>query len=521
MKLKRIAIIFSLLLVVFSGAAFFAKKAEASLTFQEWIDDTEMGEGNMEQWQDEGWGNDIFSLTSIFIGKDLTLLQGKEPGKTFANAKGALPSTIKLIGQLYKPPASGTLYLADTLQRIGGKQAYAQGIGFVGLQPILPIWRGFRNVTYAILTIVFVVIGVAIMFRTKVSPQAVITVQNALPKVIGALLLITFSYAIAGFMIDITYLVLALVIRLLMSAGLSLPGGQSFQDLVNFNMIDALQLVLGSIPWITVEALAAVLGAIIFGLLGGLIGNLPGILPGAAAGLVIGPVLIGLIILIYILFNLMKFFFALMKCYVNALLQIVLGPLQIIAGAIPGMQTSMGFGTWLQRLMANLLVFPISALFLIIAKMVIDAGSQGLWAPTLLGQGQTGGIMGGFTALTGGGLLTVSIGLGVITILAKLPDLIVQSVFAIKPSPFGETVGAGLAGFGAGAMAPVRGALGVAQPALTGGALGLVDQRLGRMETSPTGGSRTIMGKSISDVRGGVKKFRDYLAQQKKSTPAP
>jgi hypothetical protein len=40
-----------------------------------------------------------------------------------------------------------------------------------------------------------------IMFRTKVG-QAAITAQQAIPNVVIAMLAVTFSYAIAGLMID-------------------------------------------------------------------------------------------------------------------------------------------------------------------------------------------------------------------------------------------------------------------------------------------------------------------------------
>ena len=46
-----------------------------------------------------------------------------------------------------------------------------------------------------------------IMFRSKVG-QAAITVQQAIPSILIALLAVTFSYAIAGFLIDLMYLMM-------------------------------------------------------------------------------------------------------------------------------------------------------------------------------------------------------------------------------------------------------------------------------------------------------------------------
>ena len=72
-----------------------------------------------------------------------------------------------------------------------------------------------------------IVIGFMVMFRRKIDPKTVITVQNALPKIVLALLLVTFSYAIAAFMIDLMYLVMAIIINLLVSAA-----SQSFLALI-------------------------------------------------------------------------------------------------------------------------------------------------------------------------------------------------------------------------------------------------------------------------------------------------
>ena len=42
------------------------------------------------------------------------------------------------------------------------------------------------------------------------SPQTIVTIQSALPKIVVTLILVTFSYAIAGFMVDLVYVVMGL-----------------------------------------------------------------------------------------------------------------------------------------------------------------------------------------------------------------------------------------------------------------------------------------------------------------------
>jgi hypothetical protein len=133
---------------------------------------------------------------------------------------GALGFTNSLIASLYAaPPASGVMYLADLWHnKFLGKPAYAQGVGFKGLQPILPLWRGFRNVVYLLSSLIFIIIGIMIILRVKISPQAIVTIQSAIPQIITTLILVTFSYAIAGLAIDLMYLFQDMAIATLFTA---------------------------------------------------------------------------------------------------------------------------------------------------------------------------------------------------------------------------------------------------------------------------------------------------------------
>src|SRR3989338_8030073 len=117
------------------------------------------------------------------------------------------------------PPASGVMYAYDLLQNAGlAKPAYAQGIGFAGLTPFLSFWKTSRNIAYAVLIIIMVAIGFMIIFRMKIDPKTVISVQAAIPKIVLTVIIITLSYPIVGFFIDIMYLAMAILINLLVNA---------------------------------------------------------------------------------------------------------------------------------------------------------------------------------------------------------------------------------------------------------------------------------------------------------------
>ena len=115
------------------------------------------------------------------------------------------------------PPASGVAWTYSGLENAGfvPKTLAAEGIGMGSIQPFAKIWKIFRDVTYLLLVVVLIAIGFMVMFRTKINPQTVISVENSLPKIIIALILITFSFAIAGFMIDLMYMLIAIIISIL------------------------------------------------------------------------------------------------------------------------------------------------------------------------------------------------------------------------------------------------------------------------------------------------------------------
>ena len=127
--------------------------------------------------------------------------------------KSAMAGLAKSTLAMYQhPPARSSEYIADVGRTLGfiPKKVEAQGIGFSGLQSMLPLWKTFRNIAYALLAVIIIVVGFMVMFRKKIDPKTVVTVQNAIPRIVIALGLVTFSYAIVGAMIDLIYLAIVL-----------------------------------------------------------------------------------------------------------------------------------------------------------------------------------------------------------------------------------------------------------------------------------------------------------------------
>lgn len=123
---------------------------------------------------------------------------------------GALGATTSLIGMLYlNPPVRTADYLASLGEQFGVvKEARAQvvGSGAAVLSPILSLWQVSRNISYVVMIIIFVIIGLMVMFRQRINPQTVITAQAALPGLVIGLILITFSYFLAGLISDTAFI---------------------------------------------------------------------------------------------------------------------------------------------------------------------------------------------------------------------------------------------------------------------------------------------------------------------------
>jgi len=364
---------------------------------------------------------------------------GKVPFWVPGGLSGTASNTIASIYS--NPPASGIQYFAQMKDNfLGIPAAYAQGVGFQGLQPLLPVWRAFRNVVYILSSLIFIVIGIMIMLRVKISPQAVINVQNAIPKLITALILVTFSYAIAGLIIDLMYVVQSVVLATVFTGlGKSLATSllnpstpnvsTSFANLSNFNWGSVFFLSIKNIPILVFSSIGAIIGAIV-GFFVGIPVPVVGNVIGAIAGAGIGGLLFALIVGIMVLFLVVKFLFGLLKCYVTLIFKIVIAPLEIGMGAFPN--SKLGFGSWIMDVLANIAVFPVSLIFLVLVNVISEssAGPPTLWSPSIIN-------FGGLTS----GAVPALIALAGLMLLAKLPEMIPEFIFMIKPSPWGQAIG--------------------------------------------------------------------------------
>lgn len=406
------------------------------------------------------------------------------PDGDLAKSGGAIGFMGNMIAALYTPPLHTADYFQNLASNFGiNKNAYAQntgGAGFQGLTPLIGIWTAFRNIVYLFLVIVFVVIGLAIMLRVKIDPRTVMTIQNQIPKIIIGILVVTFSFAIAGFLIDLMWVFIYLIYGIF--SGMSTEIASSIAGLKPEAMVGTSPLGVqgfGGISSIANKAGTSILGAVT-NLLGLGVVDLspmnvivhsisigvgtyvtlftPGIhvfgnsivvdRAGAGALAAVGtdatlrwilPYLIAYLVIFIALFTaLFRLWFVLIISYVHILIDVVLAPFWIIGGIIPGSPISLT--GWLRDLIANLAAFPAVIAMFMLGKVFMErfgktpAPETQNFVPPLIGNPGDPSLIGSL------------IGLGIILITPNIVNILKTALKAPKVD-----TGGALKGLGAGA----------------------------------------------------------------------
>jgi len=254
-----------------------------------------------------------------------------------------------------------------------------------------------------------------ILFRTKINPQTVVGIENALPRIIVSLMLVTFSYAICGFLVDFVYLGNSLVKTIFTGGGLgsditSLVTGWSDADKLDiFFLIDP-----GNGLWGGENIIDTVIGGI-----KGIFTSVS--LPGKINGI------LELVIAFVLLSTTIKIFFALLTRYVSIFLLTIFSPLAILWNALPGQSDTAG--KFFKNFAVAVLSFPAVYLFLNLSSYVAKPGNFNATSlpPFSLPIGVA-------TIQQYGAL----IGLGMLMIIPQIPSVI-EDALAVKPSGLGQS----------------------------------------------------------------------------------
>ncbi|MFS8130511.1 MAG: hypothetical protein ACMG57_00885 [Candidatus Dojkabacteria bacterium] len=195
--------------------------------------------------------NDIFKQT----GKSAASLSQTEltayfqqSGNTNSGISGLLSNlNAQLLDQR---PASGLDFVNEKVYAITntGKvsastnpepSTYYPGAGSELLRPIQAFWGWSVNLVFGFLVLLIIVIALAIMFRQRLGGAAEVTIQNAIPSIALAMILIPLSYAISGLFIDTITIGTNVVHGFLLgpqSPGAAVYSNRDNKDLVNCDL---------------------------------------------------------------------------------------------------------------------------------------------------------------------------------------------------------------------------------------------------------------------------------------------
>ena len=163
------------------------------------------------------------------------------------NSNGGVAGILSNINAqlLDQRPASGIDYVNEKVYAITnpGKvyaadnpSTYYPGAGSELLRPIQGFWGWSVNLVFGFLVLLILVVAFAIMFRQRLGGAAEVTIQNAIPSIALAMILIPLSYAISGLFIDAITLGTNAVHGFLL--GPQSPGSSVYANRPNANAVE-------------------------------------------------------------------------------------------------------------------------------------------------------------------------------------------------------------------------------------------------------------------------------------------
>jgi hypothetical protein len=253
-------------------------------------------------------------------------------------------------------PINFAYFFQDYAQRIPlvnqtafAQTTYAQPL--VG--EVMVVWKLMRNLAYGLMAIVIMVVGLLIITRRKINQQIVVTVQYALPKIVIAMILITFSYPIGAAVASFSW-------------ALYNSGNEIVASLGGYSGLDCGQ-----------EVIDVGLGAAV--LVTGVIAVM--VLTGVGMFVTVFLIVLAIAIIVAWLMLIVKAFIV----YLKMLIHVVISPLYFVIGAIPGNDGQIT--NWFKKLA----VYGISLFLMGLAQpLVILVASQLLFATTPEEAGWTG-----------------------------------------------------------------------------------------------------------------------------------
>lgn len=355
------------------------------------------------------WSGDI---TQYLIINAMTISLGKEALVTGnVQRSGILGQTATMAGNVINsPPNLQTMaYMRKTISNniFSPSTAYAASADdYFG--SFVDLWQKCRNLSYLLITILLLVIGLMIMFRAKIDPRTTITVATALPRVVISLLLITFSYAIAGLIVDLGLVFKALIDRAFVepTTGMYKVYVEPFHIIRHFidNFVPA--------NIFNPQGVAAFLSGE---------GNI------YLGGTGVSSTFIALVFTAIAIIVSFILFFTLIFRYASLFAQVIFSPLAFAWGSLPGQEDTII--TWFKGVAVSVFSFPVIYLLLSIGDYIANAtrsGARSIPMPKGLGWG----------AMFGQGVTDIGglVAFGFLIMATRVPAAL-EDVLDVKPAP--------------------------------------------------------------------------------------
>ncbi len=215
-------------------------------------------------------------------------------------------------------------------------------------ESVIDIWRLMRNIAYVAMVLILVGMGFMVMMRARIDPRTTMTVTAALPKIAISLILIAFSYPIAGIIVD-----LGRVLKGLIDAQFGpLMGRIGMTPVEPFRIIGVLFERFAGVQLWDPAGWGTGWGNIYLG----------------GTGLSSYIIALGMrVILIVVAFML---FFTLVTRFAGLFMQLVFAPFVFAWGALPGQEDTTT--KWFKSFAVNVLSFPVIYLLVNFATYIAE-----------------------------------------------------------------------------------------------------------------------------------------------------
>lgn len=422
---------------------------------------------------------------------------------------GALGTTASIIDLLYlNRPIKTSDYLATLGEDLGIKEAHAQvfGSGANILNPVIKLWQVSRNVSYLFMILVFIIIGLMVMFRQRLNQQTVVTAQLAIPGLIIGLILITFSYFLAALLSDMAFIGTNLVGYYFSAAAGNLEpnlvgklsdksvlhifgkfvGDAADKDLITNAVTILFNAVEGTTAETALKWLAALASFITIGQLGGglpIIGPIVGLvgsLIGAATAVSNPTAVFGLVLwfiaIAILIYSMLRLLLRLINNFLSIIYLTISAPFHFLAASLPGRQD---IGTnWIFNMLCNVLAFPaVAAIFYFVAFLLAPLGKTYPLFPSTGAASITGTIA--FPLFGGLNLKFINtvLAFGALVASPAIPDIVCRVIgrLGVEGQLIGQELGGSVAA-GRGYHGQFIGYVGGIGGAVGGGVGNLVDQ---------------------------------------------